>query len=88
MSELRTGKGKPATPAELARLHRANMKRIWERAPWWPGATIWLCPDLEAAFAEDCRRAGLDPAGTAPVILNTLRWCWRRSVLDRDDDPG
>src|SRR3954447_25586890 len=36
----------------------------------------------------DCLRAGLEPAEIAPLILNTLRWCWRRSVLDRDDDPG
>src|SRR4051794_11135043 len=70
LTELRTGKGKPPTPAELAKLHRANMKRIWERAPWWPGATIWLSPALEAAFIEDCRRAGLDLAEIAPVWPN------------------
>jgi hypothetical protein len=77
-----------ATAAELTKLFRANMKRTWERAPWWPGATIWLSQPLEADFAEDCRRARLDPAGIPPVIANTLRWCWRRSVLDRNDDPG
>jgi hypothetical protein len=88
MEQLRKGNGKPPTLAELTRLYRANMKRIWERAPWWPGATIWLGPDLEADFAEDCRRAGLDLAEIAPVVANTLRWAWRRSVLDRDDDAG
>jgi hypothetical protein len=64
------------------------MKRIWERAPWWPGATIWYSPPLEAVFVEDCRRAGLDLAVIAPVVGNTLRWVWKRSVLDRNDDPG
>jgi hypothetical protein len=86
--QLRKGTGKPPTPTELTRLYWANMKRIWDRAPWWPGQTIWFSSVLEADFIEDCRRAGLDPAVTAPVILNTLRWVWKRSVLDRNDDPG
>ncbi len=64
------------------------MKRIWDRAPWWPGQTIWLAPHLEADFVEDCRRAGLDLEETAPVLTNTLRWRWRLSILDRRDDEG
>jgi hypothetical protein len=87
LEQLRRGTGKPATPMELARLFRANAKNLWTRAPWWPALTIWLHPSLEATFAEDCRRAGLEPAETAPPVLDTLRWGWRRSVLDRDDDP-
>jgi hypothetical protein len=88
MEQLRRGTGKPPTPTELTRLYRANAKALWTKSPWQPLLTIWLSPDLEAAFAEDCRRAGLDPAEIAPVVANTLRWCWRRSVLDREDDPG
>jgi hypothetical protein len=86
--ELRTGTGKPPTAADLIKLFRANTKRTWTRAPWWPGATIWLSPDLEAAFAEDCRRAGLNLTEIAPVAQNTLRWVWKRAVLDHNDDPG
>jgi hypothetical protein len=42
----------------------------------------------EATFIEDCRRAGLSPSRTALVCLDTLRWAWRRSVLNYHDDPG
>jgi len=88
LQQIRSGTGKPPTPLELAKLHRADTKSLWLRAPWLPLMTIWLAPNLEAGFTEDCRRAGLLPGETAPVVLNTLRWCWRRSVLNRDDDPG
>ncbi len=86
--ELRTGKGKPMTPAESTRLYRANARNLWRHAPWTPMATIWLAPKLEAGFAVDCRNAGLSLSQTAPVLANTLRWAWRRSVLNFDDDPG
>jgi hypothetical protein len=88
MEQLRRGVGKPPTPTELTKLHRTNLKRLWSRSPWWPGQTIWLAPTLEERFAEDCRRAGFDPAQTPPVVLDTLRWVWRRAWLDRRDDPA
>jgi hypothetical protein len=88
LKQLRHGTGKPATPTELTRLHRANLKRIWDRSPWWPASTIWLAPNLEAVFIEDVRRGGFDPAETAPVVLDILRWRWRRSLLDRGDGPA
>jgi hypothetical protein len=88
LTELRIGKGKPATPTELARLYRANAKALWTKSPWQPLLTIWLSPRLEADFVEHSRRGGLEPATTAPVVANTLRWVWKRSVLDRNDDPG
>nr|UXE45527.1 hypothetical protein Hi04_10k_c4997_00011 [uncultured bacterium] len=88
LAELRTYTGRPATPAELAKLYRANSKSLWQRAPWFPTLTIWLAPRLEATFAEDCKRAGLSLSSTAPVCLNTLRWAWRRSVLNYNDDLG
>ncbi len=88
LEQLRTGTGKPPTPAEMVKLFRANAKTLWAKSPWRPLLTIWLTPPIEAAFVEDCRRAGVDLAETAPVILNTLRWVWRRSVLDRGDDEG
>lgn len=61
---------------------------MWQRAPWWPGSTIWLSPPLEAAFAEDCRRGSIAADTTAPVVLNTLRWVWKRALLDRRDAEG
>jgi hypothetical protein len=61
---------------------------LWNRSPWWPAATIWLAPGLEEVFTEDCRRAGLSLSATAPVVLNTLRWAWRRSLLNHGDQPG
>jgi hypothetical protein len=61
---------------------------MWSRAPWRPGATIWFAPCLEAAFAEDCQRAGVSLSRTAPVVLNNLRWAWRRSCLNHDDPDG
>jgi hypothetical protein len=88
MEQLRRGTGKPPTPTELTRLYWANMRRIWGRAPWWPGQTIWLSPALEAVFTEDCRRGGINPAEIAPVVANNLRWDWRRSVLNWRDDAG
>jgi hypothetical protein len=88
MAQLREGKGKPPTPAESARWFRADLKRLWARAPWWPGATIWLAPNLEAAFAHDCGRANLPLSRTAPAVTNTLRWCWRGSYLNHDDPEG
>jgi hypothetical protein len=88
MEELRTGTGKPMTPFESTRLFRANVMNLWRRAPWFPLATIWFPRNLETDFTEHCRRAGLVPDQTAPVVLNTLRWCWRRSVLNYNDDPG
>jgi hypothetical protein len=86
--ELRNGTGRPPTRAELTKLFRANAKSLWLRAPWFPALTIWLSPALEARFTEDCCRAGLPPERTAPVIMNTLRWAWRRSVLNYRDDDG
>src|SRR4051794_9197609 len=47
-AELREGRGKPPTPAEAARLFRADLKRLWTRSPWHPAATIWLAQRLEA----------------------------------------
>jgi hypothetical protein len=89
LTELRAGKGRlRATPTELTKLYRANMKSLWRRAPWFPAMTIWLAPKLEATFTEDCQRAGLSPCRTAPVCLDTLRWAWRRSLLNYHDDPG
>jgi hypothetical protein len=89
LAELRAGKGRlRATPTELTRIFRADTKSMWSRAPWHPAMTIWLAPKLEATFTEDCRRAGLLPSRTAPVCLDTLRWAWRRSVLNYRDDPG
>jgi hypothetical protein len=88
MEQLRKGIGKPPTPTELIRLYRTNMKRIWDRSAWWPGQTLWFCPAIEADFVEGCRRAGLDPTQTAPLVANTLRWGWKRTQLDRRDDPG
>jgi hypothetical protein len=88
LTEIRAGKGKPPTLAESVRLFRANLKTLWTRSPWWPGATIWLAPRLEAVFAEDTRRAGLSLSRTAPCVSNTLRWCWRRSCLNHDDSEG
>jgi hypothetical protein len=83
--QLRTNTGRPATPAELVKLFRGEAKRVWTRAPWWPAMTIWFVPALEVRFIEDCRRAGLSPSTTAPFVLNTLRWAWRRSRLNYDD---
>jgi hypothetical protein len=88
LAQLRAGTARPATLAELAKLFRANTKSLWERAPWYPTLTIWLAPRLEATFVEDCKRAGLSLSRTAPVCLDTLRWAWRRSVLNYNDDPG
>ncbi len=88
MEQLRKGTGKPQTPTESIRLFRADMKRLWDKSSWQPLLTIWCSPVLEAEFVEHCRRAGLDPTETAPVVLNNLRWCWRRSVLNHNDDPG
>ncbi len=34
------------------------------------------------------RRCGLDVAEIAPPVADTLRWVWKRSVLDRNDDQG
>ena len=82
LAQLRTGTGLPPTPAELAKLYRANAKNLWQRAPWFSTLTIWLAPKLEADFVEDCMRASLAPSRTAPVCLNTLRWGRRRSVLN------
>ena len=86
--QLRTGKGRPATAAESARLYRANVKRLWSRSPWQPLQTIWLALALESGCIEDYRRGCFNPAEIAPVVLNNLRWAWRRSVLDRGDHPG
>jgi hypothetical protein len=88
LEQLRRGTGKPPTPAELTRLFRANAKALWAKSPWQPLLTLWLSPALEADFVEACRRGGLDQAEIAPVVSNTLRWVWKRSVLDRDDDEG
>ena len=88
MAQLRTSTGRPPTPAELAKLYRANAKNLWQRAPCMQMATIWLARPLETAFAEDRRRAALSLPETAPVCLDTLRWAWRRSVLNYSDDPG
>jgi hypothetical protein len=87
LDQIRTGKRRP-TPAEAARLFRADWKARWQRNPWWPGATIWLAPNLEATFVEDIHRAGLSLSGTAPLVLNTLRWAWRRSRLNHQDPAG
>jgi hypothetical protein len=86
--ELRSGRGKPMTPAESVRLFRADQKALWLRVPWWPAQTLWLAPALEAAFVEDCRRASLNPARTAPSVLNALRWAWRLHCLNHDDAQG
>jgi hypothetical protein len=69
-------------------LFRADIKAMWSRAPWRTGATIWFAPRLEAAFAEDCQRAGVSLPRTAPVVVNNLRWAWWRSRLNRDDPEG
>jgi hypothetical protein len=88
LDQIRTGKGRLPTRAESARLYRADLNTRWKRDPWWPGATIWLTPNLEADFAEDSHRAGLSLSRTSPLVLNTLRWCWRRSCLNHHDPEG
>src|SRR5215472_4772271 len=42
LAQLRAGTGRPATPAELTKLYRADTKSMWRRAPWFPATTIWL----------------------------------------------
>ncbi len=74
--------------AESVKLFRANVQRLWRKAPWLPLTTIWLSSPLEQRFAEDCRRAGFDLAEISPFVANTLRWVWKRSVLDRRDDAA
>ena len=88
LKQLRRGTGKPPTPTELIKLFRADAKALWSKSPWQPLQTIWFSPTIEAAFIEDCRRAGFDPVEIAPGVLDTLCWSWRRSVLDRNDDAG
>ena len=88
LAQLRTGKGKPPTPAESVRLFRADLKAVWTRSPWLHGATIWFSRRLESAFVEDIRRAGLVPDTLAPCVLNNLRWGWRRARLNHDDPEG
>ena len=80
--QIRRGTGRPPTPTELAKLYRADAKNLWQRRTWMPMATIWLAPKFEANFVEDCRCAGMPLPETAPVVLNILRWAWRRSVLN------
>jgi hypothetical protein len=88
LAELRSGKSRlRATPTELARIFRSDTKSLWQREPWFPAMTIWLAK-FEVAFTEDIRRAGLSPSRTAPACLDTLRWAWKRSVLDYNDAAG
>jgi len=89
LTELRTGKGKPMTRAECAKLFRLDTQNMWNRAgPWLPMLTIWFAPRIETAFAADCHNAGLPLSKLAPAIANNLRWSWARSVLNHRDDPG
>jgi hypothetical protein len=88
LDEIRRGVGAPPTPLESERLFRADTKNAWTRNPWLPLATIWLEPRVEAEFIEDMRRAGMSPDTTAPCITNTLRWVWRRSLLNHADHEG
>ena len=88
MEQLRKGTGKPMSIAENIKLLRANVQRLWWRAPWSPLATIWLSPPLEARFAGDCHGAGLQLPEIAPVVSNNLRWAWARSLLNHHDEAG
>jgi hypothetical protein len=74
--------------AESIRLFRADLKTLWNKCPWWPAETIWFAPRIETDFTAGCRRAGLSLSETAPVVLNNLRWAWRRHELNHDDIPG
>jgi hypothetical protein len=79
-----------ATPEQAARAARrfaANrMRRLWRRDPWVPGSTIDL------GEAEDAMRSALRAAGQPlrlipPMVLDWLRWRWRRAFLDGRQEP-
>ena len=95
MSIGNAGAWRSCAPAPAVHQRRQSWQNSTGRTPTSGAArTLVSHPDdlvsaqLEAAFVEDCRRAGLCLSRTAPVCLDTLRWGWRRSVLNYNDDPG
>jgi len=81
------GDATPEQAARAARRFAANrMRRLWRRDPWVPGSTIDL------GEAEDAMRSALRAAGQPlrlipPMVLDWLRWRWRRAFLDGRQEP-
>jgi len=63
----------------------ANRQRyVWRKHPWEHGATIALGKH-EQRFAGDVQAFGLRLDTTAPSVLDTARWRFRRLMVDRSD---
>lgn len=59
----------------------------WKKNPWVPGTTIDLGP-AEHDLRADLLRRGLDVATLAPAVADWLRWRYRRTQIDRQDERG
>lgn len=59
----------------------------WKKNPWVPGRTIDLGP-AENELRDDLARRGLDMTTLAPAVADWLRWRYRRTQIDRQDERG
>ena len=50
--------------------------------------TIWLSPGSKRISPKPVPAPAFPSLHSRRLSSNNLRWSWRRSILDRDDDPG
>lgn len=68
-----------------ARRAANRLGRLWKKDPWVSGSTIDLGPH-EGPFQDAL--GNVDRAGLPPAVLDWLRWRYRRTQIDRQDDTG
>jgi hypothetical protein len=88
--QLLSGKlRRPGTPRENRQIFRADVKGSWHAQPWQADLrTIWLTPAIETNFAYAVHQSGLALAGLPPQVVDTLRWAYWRTRLNRTDMDG
>lgn len=68
-----------------ARRSANRLSRRWKKDQWVSGSTIDLGAH-EGPLQEAL--GGVDSAGLPPAVLDWLRWRYRRTQIDRQDDTG
>lgn len=83
--QVQSGKVSFAEWEERERRRDASrIKRLWKADPWLAGSTIDL-GEHEGTFRNELSALGYDLFDMPPSILDWLRWAFRRTQIDRNE---